>query len=76
MTAKNLLYLESKNNVIPAAKGTEEYNDIMNRLQETNYAHQKDEEKPQSKLKKERSSVVKFNQDAVNSEDEEEEEEE
>eukprot|EP00347_Sterkiella_histriomuscorum_P020418 403337881 len=40
MTAKNLLYLESKDSVVPATKGTPEYVEIMNRLQETNYAHQ------------------------------------
>jgi len=32
MTAQNLLYLEAKNSLIPAAKDTREYDVIMNRL--------------------------------------------
>lgn len=82
MSAQNLLYLESKNNVIPAAKGTPEYDEIINRLQETNYAHQKDDanDNPKSSkrnsMKKQRSSVAKFNVDVIDSDHEEDEESE
>ena len=38
-TAENLLYLENSQNVLGAQKGTKEYNDIMDRLKRTNYAH-------------------------------------
>ena len=34
-----LLYLESKNSVVSAIKGTEEYDRIMTKLQEDTYAH-------------------------------------
>lgn len=34
MTASNILYLENKNSLLAAAKGTEEYTAIMNKLQE------------------------------------------
>ena len=44
MTAQNLLYLESKSTMLSAAKGTPEYDDIIKKLQEHNYAHQQDEE--------------------------------
>ena len=39
-SADNLLYLESPNNVVGVAKGTAEYDAVMNKLMETNYAHQ------------------------------------
>jgi ABC-type transport system involved in Fe-S cluster assembly fused permease/ATPase subunit len=39
-TAKNLIYLESKESIIAATKGSHEYLDIMNRLKEENYKHQ------------------------------------
>lgn len=39
-TADNLLYLESPTNVIEAAKGTDAYKELMDRLKSTNYAHQ------------------------------------
>ena len=45
MTADNLLYLESPNSVIGVEKGTKEYDDVMNRLKQTNYAHQADDAK-------------------------------
>ncbi len=44
MTAENLIYLESSQNVITASKGTAEYTDIMERLKKTNYAHQVEED--------------------------------
>ena len=39
-TAENLLYLESPTSVIAAEKGTAEYDELMDRLMRTNYAHQ------------------------------------
>ena len=45
MTADNLLYLESPTSVIGVEKGTKEYDDVMNRLKQTNYAHQADDAK-------------------------------
>ena len=41
-TAENLLYLAEPNSVLSGQKGTAEYNDIMDRLKRTNYAHQVD----------------------------------
>lgn len=38
-TADNLLYLESPTSVLAAAKGTPEYDELLRRLKETNYAH-------------------------------------
>lgn len=49
MSAQNLLYLESKNTMLSAAKGTPEYDEIIKRLQEQNYAHQQDDEKDAKK---------------------------
>ena len=39
LTADNLLYLESPTSVIGASKGTPEYDQIIERLKRTNYAH-------------------------------------
>lgn len=39
-TADNLLYLEQPTSVLAATKGTPEYDEIMDRLRKTNYAHQ------------------------------------
>lgn len=44
MTADNLLYLEQPTSVLAASKGTPEYEEIMNRLRKTNYAHQQEDE--------------------------------
>ena len=41
-TAENLLYLAEPNSVLSGQKGTSEYNEIMDRLKRTNYAHQVD----------------------------------
>ena len=49
MTAENLIYLESSQNVITASKGTSEYTDIMERLKKTNYAHQVEENNEENK---------------------------
>ena len=38
-SAQNLLYLENKSSIVPATKGTPEYDVIMNKLQEQHYAH-------------------------------------
>jgi len=38
--AKNLLYLEDNKTVLAAEKGTDEYDAIWKRLENTNYAHQ------------------------------------
>ena len=38
-SADHLLYLESPNNVVGVAKGTAEYDAVMKKLMETNYAH-------------------------------------
>ena len=43
-TADNLLYIEANNSILPGSKGTHEYEEIMRKLIEINYAHQKDEE--------------------------------
>lgn len=43
LTADNLLYLESPTSVIGASKGTPEYDQIIERLKRTNYAHQADD---------------------------------
>lgn len=39
MTADNLLFIESNKSLLPAAKGTPEYDALIKRLQEINYAH-------------------------------------
>ena len=39
MTADNLLYLDNPKNVIGVAKGTKQYDEIMDRMKKTNYAH-------------------------------------
>ena len=39
ITAENLLYLESPSSVIEATKGTEQYDKLIQRLRETEYAH-------------------------------------
>ena len=39
ITAENLLYLESPSSMIEATKGTEQYDQLMQRLRETEYAH-------------------------------------
>ena len=44
-SADNLLYLESPNNVVGVAKGTAEYDAVMAKMMETNYAHQGDKNK-------------------------------
>ena len=43
MTADNLLYLKSPTEVLSAEKGTPEYDDIIERLKRTSYAHQADD---------------------------------
>ena len=42
-TAENLVYLENPSSVLMATKGTPEYDDLINRLKKTNYAHQANE---------------------------------
>jgi len=39
MTAQNLIYLQDPQTAICAEKGTPEYDDIIQRLEKTNYAH-------------------------------------
>lgn len=39
ITAQNLLFIESKDNVVAGTKGTEEYEEILRKLKETNYSH-------------------------------------
>lgn len=39
MTADNLLFIESNKSLLPATKGTPEYDVLIKRLQEINYAH-------------------------------------
>lgn len=43
-SADNLVFLESKENIVEAAKGTLEYDEVMGKLRAENYAHQKDED--------------------------------
>ena len=38
-TADNLLFMESPTNIIAAQKGTDEYDELMERLKKTSYAH-------------------------------------
>jgi ABC-type transport system involved in Fe-S cluster assembly fused permease/ATPase subunit len=42
MTAQNLIYLQDPNNAIAALKGTADYDNVIERLEKTNYAHQQD----------------------------------
>lgn len=42
MTAQNLLYIEAKDSMLAASKGTPEYDSIMRRLMELNYKHQEE----------------------------------
>ncbi len=44
MTADNLLFIESNKSLLPATKGTNEYDALIKRLQEINYAHQQEDE--------------------------------
>lgn len=39
MTAQNLIYLQDPMTAIGAGKGTQEYDEIITRLEKTNYAH-------------------------------------
>jgi len=39
-TADNLLFLETSTSVLDAVKGTPEYDELLNRLKKTTYAHQ------------------------------------
>lgn len=39
-SAQNLLYIENPKSVLAAEKGTNEYDQLIDRLQKTNYAHQ------------------------------------
>jgi hypothetical protein len=40
MTAQNLLYIENSGTMQAGTKGTNEYDEIMKKLQEQNYKHQ------------------------------------
>lgn len=51
VTAQNLLYIESPNSMLAGSKGTKEYEDIMQRLQEHNYKHQAEQEKAEAQAK-------------------------
>lgn len=42
MTAQNLIYLQDPKTAICAEKGTPEYDQIIERLEKTNYAHQQE----------------------------------
>ena len=44
-TAQNLLYIENSKNIIPAEKGTPEYDDIIQRLKTETYKHQESGDK-------------------------------
>ena len=43
-TAENLIYLQDTKTAIGATKGSKEYDEIIKRLEATNYAHQQEEE--------------------------------
>jgi len=43
-TAENLLYIESSSEILAAEKGTQEYDEIMSKLQKETYKHQQQEE--------------------------------
>lgn len=43
-TADNLIYLQAKDHAVSAAKGTSEYDEVMEQLKANNYAHQKGED--------------------------------
>lgn len=55
-TAENLIYLEEPDKVRQAQKGSKEYEEIIARLEKTNYAHQneqqQDGEQGETKTKK------------------------
>ena len=51
LTADNLLYLASQDNVEHGSKGTDDYEQIINKLMRTNYAHQVDDLKNQEEAK-------------------------
>ena len=57
-SSKNLLFLESKKSIVPAVKGTPEYDVIMKKLQEEHYAHQKDDAKKEKKPKEEKEKIT------------------
>jgi|Transcript_33800 hypothetical protein len=42
-SADNLLFLESPTSVLGASKGTTEYQELLDRLMSTSYAHQADD---------------------------------
>ena len=42
-TAQNLLYLEESDSVLAAQRGTAEYDELIERLMKTDYAHQDEE---------------------------------
>ena len=44
LTAENLFYINSPDEVLAAEKGTPEYDELIKKLMETNYAHQIDKE--------------------------------
>ena len=57
VTAEQLLYLENSSNVLEATKGTEAYNEIIDRLKKTNYAHQVEENEEEEKKESVKASV-------------------
>jgi ATP-binding cassette, subfamily B (MDR/TAP), member 1 len=58
--AKNLLFLESRDSVVGATKGTAEYERIMNKLKEDTYAHQ-DKEEEQKEIEKPKEDIEILN---------------
>jgi hypothetical protein len=39
ITANNLLYIEDTKTILSGAKGTQQYEEIMQKIQEENYKH-------------------------------------
>lgn len=48
-SSRNLLFIENKKSIVPAVKGTPEYDVIWKKLQEEHYAHQKEDGKKSKK---------------------------
>lgn len=70
MTAKNLLYIENSRTILAGTKGTKEYEDIMQKIQEQNYKHQQgkkegkdgDDKNEKDVLEKDKSEILIDNQ--------------
>ena len=67
-TADQLLYLEQSDKVVACQKGTEKYDEVMKKLKQTNYAHQKDDNKNEEVDQEKQNPVLQKTTSLVNSE--------